>query len=192
MWFMIANNNVYFIHFLSDNGLDYTALQNAVTSNFDDTDSPMQIGMEGNNTSSVSNVKRDVCNGNGYLRTFAPISSLLPWHSWTPFFLHHYHAYGFSSSDVDMCPELLDISSNCALAKEKGLALDDEARSLCIRHEVCYTCVSTDSFNIPDFRCVKQKHCDIHNGTQRWMSKFQILLASFFLSPCKSLLMGDW
>ncbi|XP_045200653.2 uncharacterized protein LOC123554509 isoform X2 [Mercenaria mercenaria] len=41
-----------------------------------------------------------------------------------------------------VCSPLLELSQNCAFADAKGIPIDDEARSLCVRHQVCYTCGS--------------------------------------------------
>ena len=45
---------------------------------------------------------------------------------------------------LDECPQLDLLSSNCEVASL--LEIDDEARDLCNRHEICYICVSIQSF----------------------------------------------
>lgn len=39
-----------------------------------------------------------------------------------------------------VCPAVDSLTDNCAQALESGLLLDEEARELCDRHQVCYTC----------------------------------------------------
>lgn len=43
---------------------------------------------------------------------------------------------------IDNCPGVNYLTSQCSVAKMAGLRIDDEAKSLCNRHEICYTCVS--------------------------------------------------
>ena len=45
-------------------------------------------------------------------------------------------------SDSDVCPAVMDLSTNCAFTDRHGILLDEEARNLCNRHEMCYKCVS--------------------------------------------------
>lgn len=46
---------------------------------------------------------------------------------------------------TDNCPGVNYLTSQCSVAKMAGLRIDDEAKSLCNRHEICYTCVSRDA-----------------------------------------------
>lgn len=43
---------------------------------------------------------------------------------------------------IDNCPGVNYLTSQCSVAKMAGLRIDDEAKNLCNRHEICYTCVS--------------------------------------------------
>ncbi|KAK3096254.1 hypothetical protein FSP39_025011 [Pinctada imbricata] len=56
-----------------------------------------------------------------------------------------------ADDDIGQCPEITQIVSNCALAVEAGLDIDEEARDLCIRHELCYSCGGT--LAMPQGRC---------------------------------------
>ena len=43
---------------------------------------------------------------------------------------------------AELCPSL-DLVDDCDIAQKLGLQLDQEARDLCNRHQLCYTCVSS-------------------------------------------------
>ncbi|XP_052782439.1 uncharacterized protein LOC128218784 isoform X2 [Mya arenaria] len=51
----------------------------------------------------------------------------------------------------DVCPAVLELSQNCAFADVEGIPIDDDARNLCVRHQLCYTCGSV--FEMPRQGC---------------------------------------
>lgn len=44
--------------------------------------------------------------------------------------------------DSGMCPAVNDLSKNCAFADVQGIPINDDARLLCIKHQICYACGS--------------------------------------------------
>lgn len=51
----------------------------------------------------------------------------------------------------DICPAVNVLSQNCAFADAKSIPIDDEARNLCVRHQICYTCGR--ALRIPQENC---------------------------------------
>ncbi|KAL4220536.1 hypothetical protein ACF0H5_020934 [Mactra antiquata] len=56
-----------------------------------------------------------------------------------------------TNANNDMCPAVMELSHNCAFADEHNIPMDDEARNLCIRHQLCYTC--GEALGISASRC---------------------------------------
>ena len=44
--------------------------------------------------------------------------------------------------DTGVCPAVMELSSDCSFTERAGILIDDDARNLCNRHEMCYRCVS--------------------------------------------------
>ena len=44
---------------------------------------------------------------------------------------------------VGTCDAVYDLTDDCAYARALGWTLDDDAMSLCNRHQLCYACVSS-------------------------------------------------
>ena len=47
--------------------------------------------------------------------------------------------------DTGVCPAVMELSTNCGFTEKEGILINDETRSLCNRHKVCYKCVSIPS-----------------------------------------------
>lgn len=42
--------------------------------------------------------------------------------------------------DTGVCPAVMELSSDCSFTERAGILIDDDARNLCNRHEMCYKC----------------------------------------------------
>lgn len=42
--------------------------------------------------------------------------------------------------DSGFCPAVYELTTNCAFIDQQGIRIDEEARNLCNRHEMCYKC----------------------------------------------------
>ena len=65
---------------------------------------------------------------------------------------------------AETCPAVRELSDNCALMDEFKLTVDDEARNLCNRHQLCYSCVSIPKYvygylHLVCYSCVSIHKC---------------------------------
>lgn len=105
-------------------------------------------------------------------------------------------------SNENNCPGVNYLTSQCSVAKMAGLRIDDEAKSLCNRHEICYTCGGSLSFSQSTcddgFRgdviemCGKDTEC-IENGAKfLWFLKSEHTYNYGYLDKCDSGCVSDF
>lgn len=105
-------------------------------------------------------------------------------------------------SNENNCPGVNYLTSQCSVAKMAGLRIDDEAKSLCNRHEICYTCGGSLSFSQSTcdagFRgdviemCGKDTEC-IENGAKfLWFLKSEHTYNYGYLDKCNSGCVSDF
>lgn len=105
-------------------------------------------------------------------------------------------------SNENNCPGVNYLTSQCSVAKMAGLRIDDEAKSLCNRHEICYTCGGTLSFSQSTcdagFRgdviemCGKDTEC-IENGAKfLWFLKSEHTYNYGYMDKCDSGCVSDF
>lgn len=105
-------------------------------------------------------------------------------------------------SNENNCPGVNYLTSQCSVAKMAGLRIDDEAKSLCNRHEICYTCGGSLSFSQSTcdagFRgdviemCGKDTEC-IENGAKfLWFLKSEHTYNYVYLDKCDSGCVSDF
>lgn len=105
-------------------------------------------------------------------------------------------------SNENNCPGVNYLTSQCSVAKMAGLRIDDEAKNLCNRHEICYTCGGSLSFSQSTcdagFRgdviemCGKDTEC-IENGAKfLWFLKSEHTYNYVYLDKCDSGCVSDF
>lgn len=105
-------------------------------------------------------------------------------------------------SNENNCPGVNYLTSQCSVAKMAGLRIDDEAKSLCNRHEICYTCGGALSFSQSTcdagFRgdviemCGKDTEC-IENGAKfLWFLKSEHTYNYGYMDKCDSGCVSDF
>uniref|UniRef100_K1R095 Uncharacterized protein n=1 Tax=Magallana gigas TaxID=29159 RepID=K1R095_MAGGI len=105
-------------------------------------------------------------------------------------------------SNENNCPGVNYLTSQCSVAKMAGLRIDDEAKNLCNRHEICYTCGGSLSFTQSTcdagFRgdviemCGKDTEC-IENGAKfLWFLKSEHTYNYVYLDKCDSGCVSDF
>jgi len=86
---------------------------------------------------------------------------------------------------VGVCPTVYELTDDCLAARQRQLALDDEAIQLCNRHQLCYTCVSTHTHVLIPLvagRIQKRSDCSAECG----QTEGDLLEAKFRVTRLKS------
>ncbi|XP_078311233.1 uncharacterized protein LOC111134781 isoform X2 [Crassostrea virginica] len=105
-------------------------------------------------------------------------------------------------SNENNCPGVNYLTSQCSVAKMAGLRIDQDAKNLCNRHEICYTCGGTLEFSQTTcdagFRgdviemCGKDTEC-IENGAKfLWFLKSEHTYNYGYLDKCDSGCVSDF